>query len=186
MWACFLQRSLSFLEKNVWPSRALLHTWAERKGSCPEQVNSGGHQLDKQMLDKQIQTSINLRNRYSSGLTYGTDEAGIVPGVAERLQELVSGLDRELAAMATGPKQTVEVLFLKETNTQTWVQVSNAIHACARWCHRCSTPSPLTLFAVWLSVLQVEGVVSDWLLAAGTQKTVDVPRLFQGIDHLLW
>lgn len=43
--------------------------------------------------------------------TYGTDEAGIVPGVAERLQELVSGLDRELATMAPSPKETVEVLF---------------------------------------------------------------------------
>lgn len=51
--------------------------------------------------------------------TYGTDEAGIVPGVAERLQELVSGLDRELATMAPSPKETVEVLFLKETKTQT-------------------------------------------------------------------
>lgn len=38
-----------------------------------------------------------------------------MPGVAQRLQELVSGLDGELAAMAPSPKQSVEVLFLKET-----------------------------------------------------------------------
>lgn len=60
---------------------------------------------------------------YCESSTYGTDEAGIVPGVAERLQELVSGLDGELAAMAPSPKQTVEVLFLKETKTQARVQV---------------------------------------------------------------
>lgn len=56
--------------------------------------------------------------------------------------------------------------------------------------HQCgdvtAVMSSLTLFAVRLSVLEVEGVVSDWLLAAGTQKTVDVPCLFEGIDHLLW
>lgn len=55
-----------------------------------------------------------------------------MPGVAQRLQELVSGLNGELAAMAPSPKQTVEVLFLKETKTQTRVQVKNGIHASAR------------------------------------------------------
>lgn len=50
----------------------------------------------------------------------------------------------------------------------------------------CSKWSSLTLFAVWLSILQVEGVVSDWPLTAGTQKAVDVPCLFEGIYHLLW
>lgn len=41
--------------------------------------------------------------------TYGADEAGVVPGVTEGLQELVSSLDGELTATAAGPKQTVEV-----------------------------------------------------------------------------
>lgn len=97
VWVCFLQRSLSFLEKNVSPSRAMLHTWAERKGVL-----------------RYFQTSINLRNSYSSRLTYSTDEAGIVPGVAEHLQELVSGLNGKIVAMATSPKESVEVLFLRE------------------------------------------------------------------------
>lgn len=62
---------------------------------------------------------------------YGTDEAGIVPSVAQRLQELVSGLDGELAAMAPSPKQSVEVLFLKETKTQT-ERSRLKRHSCAR------------------------------------------------------
>lgn len=40
------------------------------------------------------------------------------------------------------------------------------------------------LFAVRFSILQVEGVVSDWLLAASALKAVDMPRLFEGINHL--
>lgn len=40
------------------------------------------------------------------------------------------------------------------------------------------------LFTVRFSILQVEGVVSDWLLTASTQEAVDVPRLFEGIYHL--
>lgn len=40
------------------------------------------------------------------------------------------------------------------------------------------------LFTVWLSFLQVEGVVSDWLLTGSAQKAVDMPRLFEGIYHL--
>lgn len=42
-----------------------------------------------------------------------------------------------------------------------------------------------TLFTVWFSVLQVEGVVSDWLLTGSTQEAVHMPRLFEGIYHLL-
>lgn len=42
-------------------------------------------------------------------LTYSTNEAGVMPGVTKGLQELVSSLDGELAAMAASPKQTVEV-----------------------------------------------------------------------------
>lgn len=73
---------------------------------------------DKLEFAKRVLVS-SLTNRN----TYSTDEAGIVPGVAERLQELVSGLDGELAAMAPSPKQTVEVLFLKETKTHVGLQV---------------------------------------------------------------
>lgn len=40
------------------------------------------------------------------------------------------------------------------------------------------------LFTVWFSILQVEGIVSDWLLTASTQEAVDMPRLFEGIYHL--
>lgn len=40
------------------------------------------------------------------------------------------------------------------------------------------------LFTVRLPILQVEGVVSDWLLTASAQKAVDMPRLFEGIYHL--
>lgn len=43
----------------------------------------------------------------------------------------------------------------------------------------------LTLLAVRLAVLQVEGLVSDWLLAAGAQEAVDVPGLLEGVDHFL-
>lgn len=44
----------------------------------------------------------------------------------------------------------------------------------------------LTSFTIGFSILQVEGVVPDWLLTASAQKAVDVPCLFEGIDHLLW
>lgn len=43
----------------------------------------------------------------------------------------------------------------------------------------------LTRLAVRLSVLQVEGVVADWLLAGGAQEAVHVPGLLQGIDDFL-
>lgn len=39
-------------------------------------------------------------------------------------------------------------------------------------------------FTVWFSILQVEGVVSDWLLTVSTQKAVDMPSLLEGIYHL--
>lgn len=86
---------------------------------------------------------------FESGAAHGADEAGVMPGVTEGLQELVSSLNGELTAMAAGPKHIVEVLF-----------------------------------TVWLSILQVEGVVSDWLLTASAQEAVDMPRLFEGIYHL--
>lgn len=54
------------------------------------------------------------------------------------------------------------------------------------WSVQSERCSQLTLFTVRLSVLQVEGVVSDWLLAAGAQEAVHVPRLFEGVYHLLW
>lgn len=47
------------------------------------------------------------------------------------------------------------------------------------------TLPPLTSLTVRLSVLQVEGVVADWLLAGGTQEAVDVPGLLQGVDNFL-
>lgn len=40
------------------------------------------------------------------------------------------------------------------------------------------------LFTVGLPVLQVEGVVSDWLLTASAQEAVDMPRLFESVYHL--
>lgn len=42
--------------------------------------------------------------------TYSTDEAGVMPGVSEGFQELISSLYGELTAMAAGSKQTIEVL----------------------------------------------------------------------------
>lgn len=45
--------------------------------------------------------------------------------------------------------------------------------------------SSLTSFTVRLSVLQVEGVVPDWLLTGSAEKAVDMPRLFEGVYHLL-
>lgn len=86
---------------------------------------------------------------FESGAAHRADEAGVVPGVTEGLQELVSSLNGELTAMAAGPKHTVEVLF-----------------------------------TVRFSVLQVEDVVSDWLLTASAQKAVEMPRLLEGIYHL--
>lgn len=38
-------------------------------------------------------------------------EAGVVPGESQGLQELVARLDGEVAAVAVGPKQVIEVLF---------------------------------------------------------------------------
>lgn len=47
------------------------------------------------------------------------------------------------------------------------------------------TLPPLTSLTVRLSVLQVEGVVADWLLAGGAQEAVNVPGLLQGVDNFL-
>lgn len=70
-----------------------------------------------------------------------------MPGEAQSLQELVPSLDREVTAMAAGPKESVIVSL-----------------------------------AVGLSVLQVEGVVANGLLAGGAQEAVHMPGLLQGID----
>lgn len=43
----------------------------------------------------------------------------------------------------------------------------------------------LTGLTVRLSVLQVEGVVADGLLAAGAQEAVHMPGLLQGVDDFL-
>lgn len=48
-----------------------------------------------------------LRERFGS--TYRAHEAGVVPGEAQGLQELVPGLDGEVAAVAVGSKQAVVV-----------------------------------------------------------------------------
>lgn len=48
---------------------------------------------------------------YCDAFTYSADKAGVMPGVTKGLQELVSGLDRELTAMAASPEQTVEVFL---------------------------------------------------------------------------
>lgn len=40
----------------------------------------------------------------------------------------------------------------------------------------------IIFLAVWLSVLQVEGVVADGLFAGRTQEAVHMPGLLQGID----
>lgn len=42
-----------------------------------------------------------------------------------------------------------------------------------------------TLFTVWLSILHVKHVASDWLLAGHTDETVQMPGLFQGIHDFL-
>lgn len=43
------------------------------------------------------------------GSTYRAHEAGVVPGEPQSLQELVASLDGEVAAVAVGPEQVVEV-----------------------------------------------------------------------------
>jgi len=43
----------------------------------------------------------------------------------------------------------------------------------------------LTAFTVGLSILHVEGAAFDWLLAGHADEAVDVPRLLQGVHHLL-
>lgn len=43
------------------------------------------------------------------GCTYRTHKAGVVPGESQSLQELVPGLDGEVAAVAVGSKQAVVV-----------------------------------------------------------------------------
>lgn len=42
----------------------------------------------------------------------------------------------------------------------------------------------VVLFTVWLSILHVKHVASDWLLAGDTDETGHVPGLFQGIHDL--
>ena len=42
-------------------------------------------------------------------VTYSADEAGIMPGISQGIQELVPSLDRELAAVTTSSKQSIEI-----------------------------------------------------------------------------
>jgi len=42
-----------------------------------------------------------------------------------------------------------------------------------------------TYFTVWLSILHVKCVASDWLLAANTDEAGHMPGLFQGIHDFL-
>lgn len=78
-----------------------------------------------------------------------THKTGVMPGESQSLQELIPGLDGEVAAVAVGPKHGVVVFF-----------------------------------TVWLSILHVEHVASDWLLAGYADETGHVPGLFQGIHDL--
>lgn len=43
----------------------------------------------------------------------------------------------------------------------------------------------LTSLAVGLSILEVEGVVANGLLAGSAQEAIHMPGLFQGIDDFL-
>lgn len=47
------------------------------------------------------------------------------------------------------------------------------------------TPFLLTLLTIRFSILQVKGVVPDWLLTGSTHEAIDMPCLFQGINYLL-
>lgn len=56
-----------------------------------------------------------------------THKTGVVPGEAQSLQELVPGLDGEVAAVAVGPKQVVVVLFTE------WLSILHVKHAASDW-----------------------------------------------------
>lgn len=82
--------------------------------------------------------------------------------------------------MSFHPLTVVSFVFKSQT-----ASISSIQHGqCVQSAH-CSESSSLTLFTEWFSILQVEGVVSDWLLTGSAQKAVDMPRLFEGIYHLL-
>lgn len=89
--------------------------------------------------------------------------------------------------MKTTSKQFVRFDF---DRSQSKIAVKFSIHQANRrgQCGQSvysSKSSSLTLFTVWYSILQMEDVVSDGLLAASTLKAVHMPRLFEGIYHLL-
>lgn len=89
------------------------------------------------------------RLTFQAGRAHRTHKAGIMPGESHCIQELISSLDGEVAAMAVCPKQAVVVLF-----------------------------------TVRLSILHVEHVAFDWLIAGGADETGHMPSLFQGIHDL--
>lgn len=106
--------------------------------------------------------------------TYRAHEAGVVPGEPQSLQELVPGLDGEIAAVAVGPKQVVEVCVSRLETL-----------ACVAWRRRIFLRSLGTFFTVRLPVLHVEHAVSDGLLTGDADEAGHVPGLLQGIHDVL-
>lgn len=106
--------------------------------------------------------------------TYRAHEAGVVPGEPQGLQELVPGLDGEIAAVAVGPKQVVEVCVSGRETL-----------ACVAWRRRTPLFRLGTFFTVRLPVLHVKHAVPDGLLTGDADEAGHVPGLFQGIHDVL-
>lgn len=173
VWACFLHNALSFLEKNGWPSREVEQT------CCGSQKHKEECYYSNNILSIFLSLDLTLVVPVSVivSWTYRTHKAGVMPGESKSLQELVPSFDGEVTAVAVGPKQLV-VVWVKSPLTKCYFDCRFS------WQHPIYG-SYCTLFTVWLPILHVEHVASDWLLAGDTGEAGHMPGLFQGIHDLL-
>ena len=66
------------------------------------------------MVEKEEKKFVSGEEWYQLKVTHGTDEAGIVPAVAQGLQEPIAGINLEVAAVAFGAKHLL-IVWREET-----------------------------------------------------------------------
>lgn len=124
VWACFLHKGLSFLEKKAWPSRLAEQTCGESK-LCYSLFNVSIFSFLEFKSHPPLAVKL-------SALTYRTHKAGVMPGESQSIQELIPCLDGEVTPVAVGPKQVV-VVWLSNA-LKTFMLILVCLYAKLSWC----------------------------------------------------
>lgn len=112
-------------------------------------------------------------------VSYRTDEAGVVPGLTQSLDELITGFNREVTAVTLCAEER-DVICQGERADDIikgeliWISSESSVwSACG------------TFLAVRLAILHVEEAVSKGFAAGRAHEAGGVPRLPQSVHHFL-